>query len=89
MLKIILKSERFIPPFNEKARDLRLQNKPLWLLQRDTLAPYVTHEIELAEDASLPVVQGPCLVYRDNLYFDAPFIETFINKAKKLNYPSQ
>lgn len=89
MLKIILKSEKFIPPFNEKARDLRLQNKPLWLLQRDTLAPYVTHEIEIGEDAPLPDVQGPCLVYRDNLYFDAPFIETFINKAQKLNKPCQ
>ncbi len=89
MLKIILKSEKFVRPFNEKARDLRIQNKPLWLLQRDILAPYVTHEIELAEDAALPDVQGPCLVYRDNLYFDATFIETFINKAKTLNHPSQ
>ena len=89
MLKIILKSEKFISPFNEKARDLRIQNKPLWLQQRDVLAPYVTHEIELGENAPLPDVQGPCLVYRDNLYFDATFIETFINKAKKLNHPSQ
>ncbi|MCB9135717.1 MAG: multidrug transporter [Anaerolineales bacterium] len=89
MLKIILKSEKFIPPFNEKARDLRLQNKPLWLLQRDILAPYVTHEIEVGEDAPLPDVQGPCLVYRDNLYFDASFIETFLNKAQKLNCACQ
>ncbi|GAB4581587.1 MAG: multidrug transporter [Anaerolineales bacterium] len=89
MLKIIRKSEKYIPPFNERARDLRLQNKPLWLLQRDILAPYVTHEIELGEDAPLPDVQGPCLVYRDNLYFDSAFIQTFLNKAKKLPYPSQ
>jgi len=89
MLKIILKSEKFVRPFNERARDLRLQNKPLWLLQRDILAPYVTHEIEVGENAALPEVQGPCLVYRDNLYFDAAFIETFLNKAKKLKHPSQ
>ena len=89
MLKIILKSEKFLRPFNEKARDLRIQNKPLWLLQRDVFAPYVTQEIELAEDAALPNVQGPCLVYRDNLYFDPLFIKTFINKAKKFDHPSQ
>ncbi len=89
MLKIILKSEKFVRPFNEKARDLRIQNKPLWLLQRDVLSPYVTREIEVGENAAFPDVQEPCLVYRDNLYFDATFIETFINKAKKLNHPSQ
>ena len=87
MLKIILKCEKMLRPFNEKARDLRIQNKPLWLLQRDNLAPYVTHEIELAEHAALPDVQGPCLVYRDNLYFNPAFIETFLNKAKKLDRP--
>ena len=39
MLKIILQDPRQIAPFNERARDLRLQNKPLWLAQRDVLAP--------------------------------------------------
>ena len=48
MLKIILKNERFIEPFNEPARDLRIQNKPLWLSQRDVLAPYTTREIEVS-----------------------------------------
>lgn len=31
MLKVILQAPRPIPPFNEPARDLRIQNKPLWL----------------------------------------------------------
>ena len=35
MLKIILESPRYLAPFNERARDLRIQNKPLWLHQRD------------------------------------------------------
>ncbi len=48
MLKIILKNERFIEPFNEPARDLRIMNKPLWLNQRDVLTPYTTQEIEVS-----------------------------------------
>jgi len=31
MLKVLLQAPRPIPPFNEPARDLRIQNKPLWL----------------------------------------------------------
>jgi hypothetical protein len=31
MLKVILQAPRPIPPFNEPARDLRIQNKPLRL----------------------------------------------------------
>lgn len=31
MLKVLLQAPRPIPPFNGPARDLRIQNKPLWL----------------------------------------------------------
>ena len=48
MLKIILKNERFIEPFNEPARDLRIMNKPLWLAQRDVLTPFTTQEVEVS-----------------------------------------
>ena len=34
MLKIILQDPRYLSPFNERARDLQIQNKPLWLIQR-------------------------------------------------------
>ena len=54
MLKIILQSPRHIAPFNEAARDLRLQNTPLWLWQRNVLAPYVTREVEVPVGARLP-----------------------------------
>ena len=37
----------FIEPFNEPARDLRIQNKPLWLAQRDVLA-HTTREVEIS-----------------------------------------
>ncbi|KAF0108975.1 MAG: hypothetical protein FD146_19 [Anaerolineaceae bacterium] len=85
MLKIILPAPRLIPPFNEPARDLRIQNKPLWLNQRDLLAPYVTGELELAPGAPLPVSREPMIVYRDNLYFDRHYIEAFITAARKRN----
>jgi UDP-N-acetylglucosamine diphosphorylase / glucose-1-phosphate thymidylyltransferase / UDP-N-acetylgalactosamine diphosphorylase / glucosamine-1-phosphate N-acetyltransferase / galactosamine-1-phosphate N-acetyltransferase len=85
MLKVILQTPRHIPPFNEPARDLRIQNKPLWLNQRDLLAPYVTREIELAPGAHLPILHEPMIVYRDNLFFDIGYITEFMRQARKLN----
>ncbi len=84
MLKIILEDQRQIHPFNERARDLRIQNKPLWLVQRDILTPYTTHELVLPYGSPIPIFQEECLVYRDNLFFDAPFIQTFIAEARVL-----
>lgn len=87
MLKIILNDPRHIPPFNERARDLRVQNKPLWLMQRDVLAPYTEREIEVPFGAPLPDVDEPCLVYRDNLYFDAAYVTAFLEAARRLKKP--
>ena len=85
MLKVILQAPRHIRPFNEAARDLRIQNKPLWLNQRDLLAPYVTREIELAPGAHLPISREPMIVYRDNLFFDQYYITEFMEQARKKN----
>ena len=82
MFKIILQSRRKIVPFNEPARDLRILNKPLWLNQRDVLAKYTDSELELAPGMPLPQVRKPCLVYRDNLWFDEGYIEAFIAAAQ-------
>lgn len=87
MLKIILQNRRIISPFNEPARDLRIQNKPLWLAQRDALAPYITHEMELPAGARMPQTKEACVVYRDNLWFDQPYIDTFLAAARALNRP--
>jgi len=87
MLKIILESPRYLAPFNERARDLRIQNKPLWLHQRDLLAPYTDREMELPANARLPQTSEPCLVYRDNLFFDAPYLEAFLAEARKHSGP--
>ncbi|MCD4673799.1 MAG: hypothetical protein K8R77_14135 [Anaerolineaceae bacterium] len=89
MLKIILQSSQSIAPFNERARDLRILNKPLWLHQRDLLAPYITREVELPQGARMPQTNEPCLVFRDNLYFDEDYIKAFITEAKKRDKPSR
>ena len=89
MLKVILQAPRPIPPFNEPARDLRIQNVPLWLWQRDLLAPYITKEIEIPANGRLPFVREPMLVYRDNLFFDEFYIGEFIRLAKERDRPSR
>lgn len=89
VLKIILKDDRFIPPFNERARDLRIMNKPLWLNQRDVLAPYTSHELEVQPWDTFPETREPCLVHRDNLYFDQQYIEAFLKEARQRKGPSR
>lgn len=89
MLKIILQSTHVVQPFNETARDLRLLNKPLWLAQRDVLAPYTTREIELPAGARMPQTHEPCIVYRDNLFFDDAYIAAFLGEAQKCTVPSR
>ncbi len=83
MLKIILQSTHPIIPFNEPARDLRIQNKPLWLAQRDALAPFATRELELPPNGRLPQTRETCLVYRDNLWFDEYYIRAFLAEATR------
>ena len=84
MLKIILQDPKYISPFNERARDLRVQNKPLWLIQRDVLSPYTDQEIEITPESPLPIFEGPAIVYRDNLFFDSAFISSFLAQAQKM-----
>lgn len=83
MRKVILLDKRKIPPFNEPARELSVLAKPLWLYQRDLLAPYTTDQIEVDSIAQVGAERVETLVYRDNLYFDQPFIEEFITRARK------
>ena len=87
MFKIILQSRKKIVPFNEPARDLRILNKPLWLAQRDVLARYTDRELELSPGQPFPQLQEPCLVYRDNLYFDSEYIDAFLRAAAAAGHP--
>jgi len=87
MLKIILHAQNQIMPFCEPARELRIQNAPLWLHQRDLLAPYVTHELELKKGERLQPVREQAIVYRDNLFFDEFYINAFMEAAIKGKRP--
>ena len=89
MLKIIQKHAHHLPPFNETARDLRVQNKPLWLHQRDILARYSDRELEIPIGTPLPAVNEECLVYQDSLFFDAFYIREFLTRAKKRGVPNR
>ena len=89
MLKIILQDPRYIQPFNERARDTRIHNKPLWLAQRDVMAAYMHRELELPYGSPLPKVKDECVVYRDNLFFDSAYFDAFLSEAKLRKQPCQ
>ncbi len=85
MLKIILHAPNNVHPFCEPARDLRIQNSPLWLHQRNVLTPYVTREVEVKPGVPFNPTREPSIVYRDNLFFDQEYIDAFISEAKRKN----
>jgi carbonic anhydrase/acetyltransferase-like protein (isoleucine patch superfamily) len=87
MRKIIVRRPRFIPPFNEPARDLRVLNKPLWLHQRDLLAPYCEQEREVGGFGEIPAERAEMLVHSDNLFFDEPYLEYFMRQARRRRKP--
>ncbi len=88
MRKIILRDERHVHPFNEEARDLSIQNRPLWLHQRDVLARYVDQELEVDSLLKVPTNHtGETIVYRDNLFFDQHYVDEFIALARRLGRP--
>jgi UDP-N-acetylglucosamine diphosphorylase / glucose-1-phosphate thymidylyltransferase / UDP-N-acetylgalactosamine diphosphorylase / glucosamine-1-phosphate N-acetyltransferase / galactosamine-1-phosphate N-acetyltransferase len=85
MRRIILTETTHIHPFNEPARDLRVQNKPLWLWQRDLLTPYTTEEREYPDWQTAYRFEEEaveCLVHRDNLFFNRELISEFVARAK-------
>ena len=86
MERIILRDQNLIAPFAEPARDLRLLNNPLWLLQRDLLKSFCqgSREIQSIADLSALVQHNDqeLLVHRDNLFFNRPLIESFISEAR-------
>lgn len=91
MRRIILTDKRHIDPFNEPARELRVQNKPLWLWQRDLIAPFCTDEREygdwptaVAHESTTPM---PRLVHRDNLFFNQLLLDEFLQRARAAGAP--
>lgn len=83
MRQVILPAPKLIHPFGVAARELRVHNKALWLLQKDILAKYSTTETELQPGEHLPQKHEEMLVYRNNLFFDQDYMDTFIETARK------
>jgi len=91
MRRIILTEATFISPFNEPARDLRIQNKPLWFWQRDLLAKF-----EIEEEREYPSIEfaqrfdteeKEAIVHRDNIFFNSALIDEFVNRSKDVGKP--
>ena len=91
MRRIILTDTTFISPFNEPARDLRIQNKPLWFWQRDLLSAY-----EIEEEREYPSVEfaqrfekenSETIVHSDNIFFNRALIDEFVITSKAKQKP--
>ncbi|MBX3058819.1 MAG: multidrug transporter [Anaerolineae bacterium] len=85
MRRIILTETSHIEPFNEPARDLRVQNKPLWLWQRDILVHHTTEEREYPNwelARQFETEQIECFVHRDNIFFNQELIDSFLAQAR-------
>jgi carbonic anhydrase/acetyltransferase-like protein (isoleucine patch superfamily) len=89
MKRIVIRERTPIPPFGEPARDLRILNKPLWLLQRDLLAHHCRGALEVDSLSEIPEERDELLVYRDNLFFNDQLIDTFVAQAKASGHACQ
>ena len=89
MKRIVIRDRTPIPPFGEPARDLRILNKPLWLLQRDLLAHHCRGALEVDSLDEIPKDREELLVHRDNLFFNDLLIDTFIEQAKASGHACQ
>ena len=88
--KYIIEDRRHIPPFNEPASELSIMGKRLKLHQADLLQEYFGERLEarvvlpVASVQDVPRGGGPCIVFRDSLYFDKEYFHAFYSQAKKL-----
>jgi carbonic anhydrase/acetyltransferase-like protein (isoleucine patch superfamily) len=84
MKRVVILDNRHIYPFNEPARELRIMNKPLKVHQRDVLVDCCDSVIECERFDQIPRAdESEMVVYQDNLFFDQPFIDSFIGEARK------
>jgi carbonic anhydrase/acetyltransferase-like protein (isoleucine patch superfamily) len=83
MRRVILPAPKLIHPFGEAARDLRIHNEVLYSLQERVLSKYTTSTSELQVGEKFPQMHEEMIVYRNNLFFDQGYIDTFIALAQK------
>jgi UDP-N-acetylglucosamine diphosphorylase / glucose-1-phosphate thymidylyltransferase / UDP-N-acetylgalactosamine diphosphorylase / glucosamine-1-phosphate N-acetyltransferase / galactosamine-1-phosphate N-acetyltransferase len=89
MKRIVIRDRTPIPPFGEPARDLRILNKPLWLLQRDLLSHHCRGALEVDSLSEIPRDREELLVHRDNLFFNEHLINSFIEQAQASGHACQ
>ncbi len=87
MLRYIIEDSRNVPPFNQPASLLTIGTKPLKIHHEDVLTEYFGQSLALGNTFTsrreLGMVQGPAIVYRDSLWFDAEFLAFFVEQALK------
>jgi carbonic anhydrase/acetyltransferase-like protein (isoleucine patch superfamily) len=90
MKRIMVRETTPVPPFGEPARELRILNKPLWLLQRDLLAKHCKGGTEIDDLADLPATTDEeLLVCKDNLLFNDELINTFVDESRASGHACQ
>jgi acetyltransferase-like isoleucine patch superfamily enzyme len=90
--KFIIQDERHIPPFNEPASELSFMGKQLKLHQEDLLHDFFGTSLETQVELPLLSLEdlkdrdydGPCIVFRQSVYFDREYLQAFYRAAKKL-----
>jgi carbonic anhydrase/acetyltransferase-like protein (isoleucine patch superfamily) len=91
MYRYIIEDKRFVPPFNEPASLLTIGITPLKLHQEELFSSYFGGNVALGgiftDSDQVRNVQGECVVYRDNLWFDREFLAYFMTEAKKVGKP--
>ncbi len=91
MYRYIIEDKRFVPPFNEPASLLTIGTTPLKIHQEELFSSYFGRAVELkgvfTDSLEVTDVQGECVVYRDNLWFDREFLDYFMTAAKKTGKP--
>lgn len=87
MQRFIIEDTRHIPPFNQPASLLTIGTQPLKLHQENVILSAFRGVLPIGNTFSDPdeiaSVQGPALVYRDNLYFDGEFLSYFLAQAQR------
>jgi carbonic anhydrase/acetyltransferase-like protein (isoleucine patch superfamily) len=92
MQRYVIEDTRHVPPFNQPASLLTIGVRPLKIHQEDLfqevlprVMPRQARQITLGGAFHHPDemrgIRGPAIVYRDNLWFDAEFLTTFMRAA--------
>lgn len=90
MNRYVIEDSRHVPPFNEPASLLTIGTKPLKIHHEEIIFAYFKQTLTLGNTFSfenkneeIRSVVGPAVVYSDNLWFDADFLDYFMTRAIK------